>query len=60
MTFKIYKTTTSYPQKYWWAIVAANGETLASSEMYNNKTDCSHAINVVKGNARDAETIDLT
>lgn len=60
MVFKIFRTSTNYAQKYWWVVAAANGEKLASSEMYYNKSDCLHAINLVKSCASDADVMDLT
>ncbi len=60
MVFKIFKTSTNYPQKYWWVIVSGNGKILASSEMYYNKADCENAIYAVKACAENAEIIDLT
>ena len=60
MIYKIYKTTTTNPQKYWWAIIAANRETLAHSEMYAAKASCYKAINIVRGCAADAEIEDTT
>lgn len=49
--FQINKNT-KYPQPYWWVIKSTgNHHTLATSEMYTNKADAQHAINLVKGYA---------
>ena len=57
MRFKIFKATGG---GFFWKIVAANGETLAHSEVYTAKASAQHAISVVKANAASAPEDDLT
>lgn len=46
---------------YRWRLRAANGEPIASSgEGYRNKSDCVHAIDLVKGTNESTPVIDLT
>lgn len=49
MVYYIYKDS----QNYWrWTLYAANNEAIAvSSESYWNKSDCLHAISLVKGSS---------
>jgi uncharacterized protein YegP (UPF0339 family) len=60
MEFQIHKSGTGYAQKYYWKIVAANHETLATSEMYFNKADAESAARSVKSNAAAAKIVDKT
>jgi uncharacterized protein YegP (UPF0339 family) len=53
----IYKTRTSYPQRYWWV---GNGETLSSSEMLSTKAPRVNAINVMKHGTAEATSYDET
>jgi hypothetical protein len=46
--------------KYYWKIVAANGQTLATSETYYNKADARSACQSVKTNAATAPIVDNT
>lgn len=43
-----------------WRIVAANGQTLATSEMYTRKASCVSAIASIQKNAANAQVVDLT
>jgi uncharacterized protein YegP (UPF0339 family) len=44
-----------------WRLLAANGEPIASSgEGYRNKSDCAHAIDLVKGTNESTPIVDLT
>ncbi len=60
MYFDIYKTSSSYPQKYWWVAKGGNNETLCSSEMLSTKAACINAISVIKRDARTAPVYDET
>ncbi len=60
MEFQIDKTTTGYAQKYYWRIVAGNGQKLATSEMYSNKADARSAAESVKAYAGTAKIVDKT
>lgn len=46
--------------QYYFNIKAGNHETLATSETYVQKASAKHAIEVIKGGAGDAPTIDNT
>lgn len=47
MHYLLYRDTAN---QWRWRLVAANGRIIAdSAESYWNKTDCQHAINLVKG-----------
>lgn len=47
--------------KYWWRAVAdGNNEILAASELLENKSECFHAIEIVKAEASQAPTHDKT
>ncbi|MDR0956039.1 MAG: YegP family protein [Candidatus Nomurabacteria bacterium] len=50
MYFKIFENH-NYSQPFWWVIKSANGQTLATSEMYFNRQDCLNAILSIKRNA---------
>lgn len=60
MWFDIYKTTSGYPQKYWWVAKADNHETLCHSEMLSSKRACINAIRVLKDGAASATVYDET
>ena len=47
-------------EKYEFRLKASNGETIASSEGYNEKTSCMDGIESVKKNAPTAAVKDLT
>ena len=48
-------------QDYRWRLRANNGEPIASSgEGYRKKSDCQHAIDLVKGTSAVTPVIDLT
>lgn len=49
----------SKKEPFFWRIVAANGQTLATSEMYTRKASCVSAIASIQKNA-DAKVVDLT
>lgn len=59
MEFEI-RRSNSTSQPYYWRIVASNGQVLATSETYVNKSDALSAVNSVKANAAGARTVDLT
>jgi uncharacterized protein YegP (UPF0339 family) len=46
--------------QYYWRIVAANGQVLATSETYHNKADANSAAQSVKANAAGAPVYDYT
>lgn len=47
--------------EYRWRFRAGNGKILADSgEGYVNKPDCLHAIQIIKNEAADADSIDIT
>jgi len=47
--------------KYWWRAVAdGNNEILAASELLEKKSECFHAIEIVKTEASQAPTYDKT
>ncbi len=46
--------------QYYWKIVASNGQTLATSETYYNKSDALSACQSVKTNAGSAQIVDNT
>jgi uncharacterized protein YegP (UPF0339 family) len=60
MYFDIHKTTTGYPQKYWWVAKGNNHEKLCASEMLSSKQACISAIKVVKAGAAIASIYDET
>ncbi|WP_081757944.1 YegP family protein [Roseomonas gilardii] len=45
MYFSIYKNASG---QYYWNLKSANHEIVANGETYRNKSDCHHAINLVK------------
>lgn len=47
-------------QRYYWRIVASNGQVLATSETYYNKSDAQSAAQSVKTYAASAPIIDKT
>ncbi|GIJ76006.1 hypothetical protein SAMN05443287_106190 [Micromonospora phaseoli] len=47
-------------QRYYWRIVASNGQVLATSETYYNKSDAQTAAQSVKSNAASAPIVDHT
>ncbi len=52
--------TTLLTQEYYFVLKAANGETIAQSEMYSSKQAAQNGIQSVKNNAPDAPVRDLT
>lgn len=60
MYFDIYKTRSSYPQKYWWVAKGDNHETLCTSEMLSSKQTCLNTIRVIKSGAPTAAVYDET
>ena len=50
----------SKAQPFFWRIVAANGQTLATSETHTRKASCVSAIASVQRNVADAKVVDLT
>ena len=60
MEFQIHESGSGYPQKYYWKVVAANCQTLATSELYYNKSDAESAARSVKNNASSAPIVDKT
>lgn len=59
MKFEIARSK-STKEPFFWRIVAPNGQTLATSEMYTRKASCVSAIASIQKNAADAKVIDLT
>lgn len=57
MKFEI-RNSNSATQPYYWRIVAANGQVLATSETYVNKTDARSAVDSVIANAGTATVVD--
>ena len=58
LTFQIYKDRAG---EFRWRLTAANNEIIAdSSEGYVNKSDCRHAVDVIKRGALNAKVNDLT
>ncbi|GLI00676.1 YegP family protein [Phytohabitans aurantiacus] len=57
MQFHINKATNG---QFYWKIVASNGQTLATSETYWNKSDAESACRSVKANAASAPIVDNT
>ena len=51
MRFEVFKSgSTVLSQKWYWRLIASNGEPIASSgEGYYSKDDCIHGIGLVKG-----------
>ncbi len=49
MYFEIYKDST---HQWRWRLKAANHEVIASGESYHNKSDCLHAITLVKSSLK--------
>jgi uncharacterized protein YegP (UPF0339 family) len=60
MYFDVYKTTSGYPQRYWWVAKGGNHETLCQSEMLSSKQACINAIGVLKRGAAGAPVYDET
>ncbi len=56
MTFLI-KKNPAVAQPYYFVIKAANGETLATSEMYATKQSAAHACRVVAAGAANASVV---
>lgn len=55
MQFEIVKSSEAKgDQQHFWRIVAENGETLATSEMYLNKQSCRDAVDAVLDGSRTA------
>lgn len=55
MKYQVYKD----PQGYWrWRLLAANNEIVASGESYYNKSNCLHAITLVKS-SKDAPVYEV-
>lgn len=50
----------SKKEPFYWRIVASNGQTLATSEMYVRKASCVSAIASVQKGVADATVIDTT
>ena len=51
----------STPSDYRWRLLANNGESIATSgEGYKNKSDCQHALDLVKGTDSSTPVFDLT
>lgn len=47
--------------KYWWRAVSdGNNKILAASELFESKQACLHGIAIVKAEAYNAETLDVT
>lgn len=60
MYFVINKNS-KYKQPYWWVIRSdGNNATLATSEMYSDKSDCIKAISLVANEAANAKYYDRT
>jgi uncharacterized protein YegP (UPF0339 family) len=59
MKFEIVKGK-SETQPYFWRIVSANGQTLAVSENYVQKSSAKSAVESVMKNAAGATIVDLT
>jgi hypothetical protein len=59
MRFEIVRSR-SKQEPFFWRIVASNGQTLATSEMYVRKASCLSAIASVQRSAGDAEVLDTT
>ena len=59
MKFEIVRSN-SKKEPFFWRIVAANGQTLATSEMYTRKASCVSAIASVQKNGADARVVDRT
>ena len=59
MKFEIVRSK-SKTEPFFWRIVAGNGQTLATSEMYTRKASCVSAIASVQKNADVAKVVDLT
>ena len=57
MRFAIWKNQGG---QYWFRVVAANGQTLAHSEMYTTKQSAENAIGVIKREAAIAAVVDMT
>jgi uncharacterized protein YegP (UPF0339 family) len=58
MVFALYKDTR---QEWRWTLAADNSEVLAvSSEGYKNRTDCVHAINLIKKGASTTSIYDTS
>jgi hypothetical protein len=55
-----YRTTTTPDGHFRFALEAANGQAIGSSESYETEVACAHGIESVKKNAPDAEVKDLT
>jgi len=58
MKFTIQKSEKS--GEFWFRIVAANGNILASSQQYSDKRSALAAVESIQKNAADAEVVDET
>lgn len=47
-------------RRWWWTLVATNGEPLAHSEQYTSKAACRATVDVVIRDVYDAHVVDLT
>lgn len=47
LVVELHRTRALVGQRWWWRVVAPNGETLATSERYRRRIDAEHAIHVL-------------
>ena len=59
MRFEIVKSR-SKKEPFYWRLVASNGQTLATSEIYTRKASCRKAIASVRKNMDSATVVDTT
>ena len=59
MRFKI-ASSKSKNEPFYWRLVANNGQTLATSEMYTRKASCRKALASVRKNMDGATVVDTT
>ena len=55
MEFQIEKSEKN--NQYYFRIVADNGKTLAHSETYHNLSDCEHAVDLIRNDARYSKVV---
>lgn len=55
MEFQIDKSEKN--NQYYFRIVAENGKILAHSETYHNLSDCEHAVDLIRNNARYSKVV---
>lgn len=51
----VFEIKTSNNNQFYFRIVSSNGRTLAHSETYNNRSDCEHAVELIRSEAGNSK-----